>query len=127
MASQIDRIEINECPKKCMPNALANLGKYYQTPYCKNDTRGTYCIYRHMNKLQRKGHNCKKSCSIKEYTGETFLRYSQKPKSNETDEYYFKYILNDVKSTKVYKEYLIYDAIGMVGSVGGTLGIVIEL
>ena len=67
------------------------------------------------------------SCSVKEFTGETYLRYNQKPQSNETGEYYFKYVLNDVASTRVFKEYLIYDAIGMVGSVGGTLGMVIEL
>ena len=128
IASQIDEIEFNECPKKCMNNAFANLGKYYQTPYCKNDTLNQQCIYYHMMEMEMKGIlNCKKSCSVKEYTGETFLRYNQKPKSNETEEYYFKYVLNDVASTKVYKEYLIYDTIGMVGSVGGTLGMVIEL
>ena len=81
-----------------------------------------------MMDMEMKGiSNCKKSCSVKEYTGETFLQYNQKPQSNETGEYYFKYVLNDVTSTKVYKEYLIYDTIGMVGSVGGTLGMVIEL
>ena len=128
IASQIDEIEFNECPKKCMNNAFANLGKYYQTPYCKNDTLNQQCIYNYMMEMEMKGIlNCKKSCSVKEYTGETFLRYNQKPQSNETGEYYFKYVLNDVTSTKVYKEYLIYDAIGMVGSVGGTLGMVIEL
>ena len=128
MASQIDEIEFNECPKKCMPNAFANLGKYYQTPYCKNDTLNQLCIYRHMNMLVKKGmSNCQKSCSVIEYTGEIFLRYNQKSQSNETDEYYLKYQLNDATSTKVNNEYLIYDTIGMVGSIGGTLGMVIEL
>ena len=76
-----------------MPNAFANLGKYYQTPYCKNDTLNQQCIFLHMFKMEMKGiSNCKKSCSVKEFTGETYLRYNQKPQSNETGEYYFKYV-----------------------------------
>ena len=61
-----------------------------------------------------------------EYTGETYLRYNLQETSDEEDRYYFKYRLHDVNSTVVYDEYLIYDGIGMVGSVGGTLGMFIE-
>ena len=93
------------------------MGKYYTTPFCQKVTNKATEVLM-MNDVDER---CKKSCSIKEYVGETYLRYNQKT-SNEIDRYYFKYRLHDVLKTKVYDEYLIYDEIGMVGSVGGTLG-----
>ena len=131
IASRIDAIELfNECSKKCMPNTFANMGKYFTTPFCQKDTDSQLCITEEMKMIndQDEGRSkCKKSCSIKEYTGENYLRYNLQKTANEMDEYYFKYRLHDVNSTKIYDEYLIYDGIGMVGSVGGTLGMFIEL
>ena len=127
IASKFDAIEFNECPNKCMPNLFANIGKNYKTPFCQNGADSQECNLKQMVKMSDEYSKCKKSCSIKEYTGETYLRYNLPKTSNETDEYYFKYRLYDVNSTMVYDEYLIYDGIGMVGSVGGTLGMFIEL
>ena len=42
-----------------------------------------------------------------------------------THEYYFAYQFSRPLYMATYKEYLIYDAIGMIGSVGGTLGLCI--
>ena len=112
-----------------MPNIFANMGKYYTTPFCQNFTYCPECITMiTIGMLIRndQDESCKKSCSIKEYTGETYLRYNLQETSDEEDRYYFKYRLHDVNSTVVYDEYLIYDGIGMVGSVGGTLGMFIE-
>ena len=125
LASRFDVIEFNECPNTCMPNVFANMGKYYTTPFCQNVTDCPECITTGMLIRNDKDERCKKSCSIKEYTGEIYLRYNQKT-SDEKDVYYFKYRLQDVNSTVVYDEYLIYNGIGMVGSVGGTLGMFIE-
>ena len=127
IASKFDAIEFNECPNKCMPNLFANIGKNYKTPFCQNGADSQECNLKQMVKMSDEYSKCKKSCSIKEYTGETYLRYNFPKTSNEKDEYYFKYRLYDVNSTMVYDEYLIYDGIGMVGSVGGTLGMFIEL
>ena len=38
IASQIDMIESNECSKKCIPNVFSNMGKNYNTAFCKNNT-----------------------------------------------------------------------------------------
>ena len=72
------------------------------------------------------GSNCEKSCSIKEYVGEPYQNNPNPSDKEGRDLYYFKYRLNNLASAKVFEEYLIYDAIGMVGSVGGTLGMFIK-
>ena len=69
---------------------------------------------------------CKKSCVNLEYIGETEANVAI-PSENETSNvYYYNYVLtNQDLVAKVYEEYFIYDAIAMIGSVGGTLGIFI--
>ena len=73
--------------------------------------------------------DCKKSCSNLEYFGEFELNmpYSLDYGKN-WNLYHLKYRLtNNDFEAMVYKEYFIYDAIGMIGSVGGTLGKVSKL
>ena len=117
IASQIDVTEFNECSNKCIPEIFKNMGTNYTTPFCQNDTNNQRCILAN----KEVGMNCEKSCSIKEYIGETYLNSPRSSDVKDRDLYYFKYRLNNLAS-KVYVEYLIYDSIGMVGSVGGTLG-----
>ena len=61
------------------------------------------------------------------YFGEVITNepYLSKPsKYDNWNAYLFKYVLrNQDFASKVYEEYFIYDTIGMIGSVGGTLGI----
>ena len=126
IASKLDVIEFNECSKKCIPNVFSNIGgKNYSTAFCQNDTVSQQCIFNHMLK-QKVGSKCKKSCSNLEYFG-TFLinlPYYQSGQEN-WNVFYFKYKLTNLDSVaKVWEEYLIYDIIGMIGSVGGTLGII---
>ena len=105
------------------------MGKKYKTPFCQNDTDNQRCIFDYLYMYilnQEVGYNCEKSCSIKEYIGETYLNNPYTSDGKDQDKYKFKYRLNDLATTKVYEEYLVYDAIGMVGSVGGTLGMYIE-
>ena len=72
------------------------------------------------------GLKCKKSCANLEYIGETQANVAI-PSGNETTNIYrFNYLLtNQDLAANVYEEYFIYDAIAMIGSVGGTLGIII--
>ena len=71
---------------------------------------------------------CKKSCSKLEYFGELLLifPYQSEEKGYENwTVYYLQYKSTNVDLVaKLWKEYLIYDIIGMIGSVGGTLGII---
>ena len=72
IASQLDIMEFNKCPKKCIPNAFSNLGRNYSTPFCSNDTENEYCAMKIVRKINRQkiASDCKSSCSNLEYFGE---------------------------------------------------------
>ena len=70
--SQLDINEVNDCPKKCIPDVFANLGKNYSTSFCQNDTDNQECIAKQILE-QRIGSGCKKSCNQLEYIGELDL------------------------------------------------------
>ena len=124
IVSQVDAMEFIECSNKCIPNVFSNLGKNYSTPFCQNDTDNEQCAFKIIDQIQEQEimSDCKKSCSILEYTGKIVLNmpfYSDKGEN--WNMYYLKYRLNDFE-TMVYEEYFIYDTVGMIGSVGGTFG-----
>ena len=121
LASQFDLMEFNDCSEQCIPNAFSNQKKTYSKPFCRNDTENEFCALKIMQGLE-----CKKSCFNLEYSGEVGQSFAI-PSENETsNSYYFNYVLtNQDLLAKVYEEYFIYDAIAMIGSVGGTLGIII--
>ena len=123
VASHLDVIEFNECTKKCIPNVFSNMGKNYSTAFCKNDIASQQCVFNHILK-QGFGTHCKKSCSNLEYFGEVVRSDGARYPSKYFYRYVFIYTLTNLDfATKVYEEYLIYDFMGMIGSVGGTLGI----
>ena len=130
IASHLDVIEFDECSKKCIPNVFSNIGKNYSTTFCQNNTVSQKCIFDHMLK-QEIGSNCKNSCSKLEYFGDNLLTMPYQSKEEDKKHwnvYWFKYRLNNLNfSAKVYEEYLIYDTIGMIAAVGGTLGISKEI
>ena len=66
---------------------------------------------------------CPKSCSIIQYSGKVLYKFQSV--TNDIPEFAIAYQFAYPESMKVYEEYLIYDAIGMIGSIGGTLGMFI--
>ena len=74
--------------------------------------------------------NCKKPCEIQQYI-EDWKNYlvgnGDSNKANHESKLWFWlwYQFEDDQDTIVYEEYLIYDTINMIGSLGGTLGIFI--
>ena len=105
-----------------MPNVFSNMGKNYNTAYCHNDTSNQQCMFKHMLEHDV-GYNCKKSCSSLEYFGEKLYDSDIESVKENWDIYLLEYTLVNLDfAAKVYEEYLIYDEIGMIGSVGGTLG-----
>ena len=124
LASQLDANNFKECSEQCIPNTFSNLNKTYRKPFCQNDIENEYCGLTIISNIQENGSECKKSCFKLEYNGEVAI-YEKDPELNENwDEYYFVYYLvNQDFVSEVHEEYLIYDAIAMIGSVGGTLGI----
>ena len=93
---------------------------------CKNDTKNEYCALEIINKMMQEedaGSKCKKSCFNIEYLGEINFYRQDPPKYENWDVYEFGYtIMNEDFLSNEYEEYFIYDAIAMIGSVGGTLG-----
>ena len=126
IASQLDEMEFNKCSNKCIPKAISYLGRNYSTPFCEDDPDNE-CAWKIVQKInsQKIASNCKKSCSNLEYSGQIALnRPSFSKKGENWTQYYFKYVLNNQEfESMVYEEYFIYDTIGMIGAVGGTLGI----
>ena len=122
IASKLDTIDFKKCSNKCMPNVFSNMGKNYNTAYCHNDTSNQQCMFKHMLEHDV-GYNCKKSCSSLEYFGEKLFDSLRESEKENWDIYFLDYkLINLDFATKVYEEYLVYDEIGMMGSVGGTLG-----
>lgn len=67
---------------------------------------------------------CPKQCKVLQYGGKVVYDdvYSWAPKSNLAQ---FSYEIDPPKKVTVYQEYVVYDAIGIIGSVGGTFGMFI--
>ena len=63
---------------------------------------------------------CPKHCKLTEYTGELSADYNYDNDGWITWEYIF-----DNELIEVYEEYLMYDIIGLIGTVGGTMGLFI--
>ena len=109
-------------------------GRNYSTPFCQTlmDTQCAQNIFDNsFNKIENNftkkvGVKCKHSCTILQYSG---LEVANRPATYHPELYDFHrfwYIFGNADNKmKSFHEYLIYDAIGMIGSVGGTLGMFI--
>ena len=129
IAKKLDINEFKNCSKKCMPRIFSNLGINYSAPFCYvNDTKAEQCALNIGKNImeQRIPSNCKKSCSNLRYFGDISGMNPISPLVKKINWYFFSYILtNDEFISNVFEEYLIYDVIGMIGSVGGTLGLLL--
>ena len=125
IGNQLDEMEFNNCSNKCIHKAFSNLGRNYSTPFCEDDSDNE-CARKIVHKITTKRivSNCKKSCSNLEYFGQIsriMPTFSNKGKN--WNMYHLRYILNNPDfEAMVYEEYFIYDTIGLIASVGGTLG-----
>ena len=124
IASQFDANEFIKCPKKCIPNVFSNLDKNYSSLFCQNDTYNEKCFNNYIWQ-QEAGSNCKRSCSNLEYFGEFEAIVPYQSEKDNWSFYQMHYFIDTEFAMKVYDEYIIVDAIGMIGSVGGTLGLFI--
>ena len=107
---------------ECLPKVFKSLGKIDLSEFdtCKNESWDFFTkMYELFMTLDVKV--CPKSCNIKKYLGEIVFR--QDWGTNYTFETLFEFA--SPYKVKVKEEYLIYDFIGLVGSVGGTLGLFI--
>ena len=136
IASELDRFDFKQtsCRKKCIPR-MFSYDRNYSTPFCQNkkDDRCARNIFvsfvgkvknNFTKKISMKCHN---SCNILQYSAlEVQNVQGTYNKNISYDSYEFMYVFgNSDNRMRAYHEYLIYDAINMIGSVGGTFGLFI--
>ena len=122
----------NEIKKKdvqCIPKSISSIGKVdlNNVGLCENETLEAEIwneLYSQIYQEMKEG-MCPKLCQIEEYTGT--IDYEEDKSVSQTSNSSFVINARFARPYKVSvsKEYLIYDFIGMVGSVGGTLGMFI--
>ena len=116
LASNFDK-----CPRKCIPYSLPN-NAYYKIPLC-NTKEQWDCAHQIANMVMEnitKSGSCPKLCTVSHYSGRTFDELSESDYWNE-----YSYTIAHPFTVTITEEYLIYDAITVIGSVGGTLGMCI--
>ena len=114
------------CSRKCLPNTIATIGNVDLTdiPVCgTEDEVEEAWNHIYSNVFYKDANSCLESCITREYNGKVDYESS---KSNEEIE--DKTFDLSVKFSRPYKmttfeEYLLYDFLALVGSVGGTLGL----
>ena len=115
-AFKILNSEYSKCNITCTPITLPH--DYY--PICDNDNAGYECSKNYVFDVLQNittYYECPRSCSITQYIGTVnFDGYVVKNS-------HFQYKFVTPLFAEVYEEYIIYDFISMIGSVGGTLGL----
>ena len=114
---------------------MFSYGKNYSTPFCQNLEDDT-CARDVFDDIKYKIENnftnivnlrCKHACTILQYSGKEVAEYPPfvfDPST--TDAYVGRYQFENVDNKMtVFNQYLIYDSMAMIGSVGGTFGMFI--
>ena len=101
-----------QCPTKCTSVFLNTLNTL---PPC--DTKEEEnCIHNYINLATLNQKSCQIECKITEFTGK--IRSNGKSRENSTNLWILK-----PKMRIITKEYLIYNVVGMIGTIGGSLGL----
>ena len=131
IASELDKFDYHGiCDKKCIPNFFA-FDKNYTTPFCSKKMEDQCAFYDISWKIvrgtmQNFSSKCKKACATLQYSGNLMANKPTSIHVNNLSRYEFKYEFgNSENKCIIFEEYLIYDVMGMIGSVGGTLGMFI--
>ena len=113
---------------------MFSYGKNYSTPFCQN-FRDNACARKIFDDIYNKIENnftkivnlrCRHACTILQYSGMEISALPFESTSEIFDIYEGTYQFENVDNKmKVFNEYLIYDSMAMIGSVGGTFGIFI--
>ena len=119
LKSKLVSHNFGQCPKKCAPISYSDLTHFI--PLCETSAQFkcamniTIEILRNVTTTRE----CVKKCNIIDYS--EVSRWEDDTNENPFEAKFYIQISNS--EMKVYEEYLIYDAIGMLSTVGGTLGL----
>ena len=119
--------DFGKCYNRCLPLSLPHKASNDIASCETNEDKKCaideiiFPMFNHINEKEL----CPKSCSILQYSGKVLDEQKLDPKSSDKAVMNIWYKFKLPESVPVYEEYLIYDAIGMIGAVGGTLGMFI--
>ena len=122
-ADMAEELTFEDCPSKCLAHSV-RLG-IQKIKYCQPQTLEWDCSNRLLRNLQKHiiaNKSCPRPCKIIEYEGtemETISEY------NHPNTIAFGYYHIPPYVTYVFDEYLIFDFLGLVSTVGGSLGLFI--
>ena len=108
--------DFSTCAKKCLPLILPKV----DLPMCQNNNESN-CIIQHMGKILNV--SMLKSCQTLEFHGKVTMNRRSKVNIHRTITFY--HLITQPKHVIVNEEYLVYNFIGLVASIGGTLGLFI--
>ena len=111
------------CSSKCLAHTIRDGTQKYE--YCKPETPEWECSNVYLQKLRMaitENKTCQRSCKITEYDSEVI-----KLSFNHSNTIAFEYFIRPPHITIVLDEYLLFDVLGLVSSIGGSLGIFIGI
>ena len=135
LTSELDKFDFSQtsCITKCIPG-MFSYRKNYSSPFCQNfeDNACAQNIFDNShNNIENNftkivNLRCKHACTILQYSGMEVAAFSLGSLSKTHNIYEGRYRFENADNKmKVFHEYLIYDSMGMIGSVGGTFGMFI--
>ena len=110
------------CKNPCLATSLLSKNSSNMFPICKN-IKEYMCMRNEIEEiLETFQESCPKYCSVFQYTGRPSI-IKEKPEYQQHIKFWaYKFVS---KYAQVNEEYMVYDAIGLIGTVGGTLGLFI--
>ena len=115
--------QYKNCAKFCIPaiyQTLVNLVANKSVKICESAQENN-CMAQAIDNIWHKASKeCPKNCHILEYTGK--VKYYQPNSLTAIADWSYIFPLSEMV---VYDQYLIYDFVGMIGSIGGSLGLFI--
>ena len=121
LVKRIVATDFKNCHKKCNPMTftLPSSEEYDKIHLCTEKERpcaNNLLVHLFQNTTTQ---ICKKLCQILQYSGKLVMVYDHKQGPYN---FSFRYRFAPPHTAKIFEEYLIYDIVNMVGSVGGNLG-----
>ena len=130
IGSQLVKADFQECPMKCLAHSVPKtVDVEEKIPICKARSIAWKCSHKYglnlIRKLRENATCLERACKTTHYDGKIVFQESH-PQSPlvHPDSRSFSYTFLHT-SVAIHEEYLIYDFVGMLGSIGGTLGMCI--
>ena len=122
-AKLAEGMSFTNCPSKCLAHSIRNNGSE-KMAFCKLNSEEWSCSNNFLRNLRKnviENGTCPRSCVITNYKGKITHDFAFDHKNTIAISYYFAPPFISI----IYEEYLLFDFLGLISSVGGTLGMFI--